>query len=36
MRHGQLVDNRAVDAFGADDIHPYTRELMAASPAPVG
>jgi len=36
MRHGQLVDSRAVDAFGADDVHPYTRELMAASPAPVG
>ncbi|MGJ4996777.1 nickel ABC transporter ATP-binding protein NikE [Bradyrhizobium sp. HKCCYLS3077] len=36
MRHGQLVDNRAVDAFGAEDVHPYTRELMAASPVPVG
>ncbi|MGJ4959686.1 nickel ABC transporter ATP-binding protein NikE [Bradyrhizobium sp. HKCCYLRH2015] len=36
MRHGQLVDSRAVDAFGAEDVHPYTRELMAASPAPVG
>ncbi|BAM90291.1 putative ABC transporter ATP-binding protein [Bradyrhizobium oligotrophicum S58] len=36
MRHGQLVDSRAADAFRADDLHPYTRELMAASPAPVG
>ena len=36
MRHGQLVDSRAIDAFGTDDVHPYTRELMAASPAPVG
>ncbi|MGC2776794.1 MAG: ABC transporter ATP-binding protein [Bradyrhizobium sp.] len=36
MRHGQLVDSRPIDAFGADDVHPYTSELMAASPAPVG
>ncbi|WP_257165497.1 ABC transporter ATP-binding protein [Bradyrhizobium sp. SRS-191] len=36
MRHGQLVDSRAVDAFSSEDVHPYTRELMAASPVPVG
>ncbi|NPU13592.1 ABC transporter ATP-binding protein [Bradyrhizobium sp. 83012] len=35
MRQGQLVDSRAVDAFGAEDVHPYTSELMAASPVPV-
>ncbi|WP_315742927.1 MULTISPECIES: ABC transporter ATP-binding protein [unclassified Bradyrhizobium] len=36
MRHGQLVDCLPVEDFDADHVHPYTRELMAASPAPVG
>ena len=25
-----------VEDFDADHVHPYTRELMAASPVPVG
>ncbi|MGJ4943838.1 ATP-binding cassette domain-containing protein [Bradyrhizobium sp. HKCCYLS1011] len=36
MRRGELVDCLPVEAFDADHVHPYTRELMAASPTPVG
>jgi peptide/nickel transport system ATP-binding protein len=36
MRRGELVDLLAIDDFDADHVHPYTSELMAASPAPVG
>jgi peptide/nickel transport system ATP-binding protein len=36
MRHGELVDLLPVEDFGADHVHAYTRELMAASPVPVG
>jgi peptide/nickel transport system ATP-binding protein len=36
MRQGELVDLLAVAALGGDDVHPYTRALMAATPVPVG
>jgi peptide/nickel transport system ATP-binding protein len=36
MRRGELVDCLPVEDFDADHVHPYTRELMAASPVPVG
>jgi peptide/nickel transport system ATP-binding protein len=36
MRRGEVVDLLAIEDFGAAHVHPYTTELMAASPAPVG
>jgi len=36
MRRGGLVDCLPVEDFDADHVHPYTSELMAASPVPVG
>jgi peptide/nickel transport system ATP-binding protein len=36
MRYGELVDLLPVEDFDADHVHPYTRELMAASLTPVG
>jgi peptide/nickel transport system ATP-binding protein len=36
MRRGEVVDLLPIEDFDADHIHPYTRELMAASPVPVG
>jgi len=36
MRRGELVDCLPVEDFDADHVHPYTSELMAASPVPVG
>jgi peptide/nickel transport system ATP-binding protein len=36
MRHGELVDLLPVEDFDAAHVHPYTRELMAASLTPVG
>ncbi|WP_194467635.1 ABC transporter ATP-binding protein [Bradyrhizobium sp. CCBAU 53340] len=36
MRQGEMVDLLPVEDFDADHVHPYTRELMAASPVPVG
>jgi peptide/nickel transport system ATP-binding protein len=36
MRRGTLVDLVDVGALGGDHIHSYTRELMAATPTPVG
>jgi peptide/nickel transport system ATP-binding protein len=36
MRRGEMVDLLAIEDFDADHVHPYTRELMAASPVPVG
>ncbi|GLR89483.1 nickel ABC transporter ATP-binding protein NikE [Bradyrhizobium iriomotense] len=36
MRRGEVVDLLPVEDFDADHVHPYTRELMAASPVPVG
>ncbi|MCP3472248.1 ABC transporter ATP-binding protein [Bradyrhizobium sp. CCGUVB1N3] len=36
MRRGELVDLLPIEDFDANHIHPYTRELMAASPVPVG
>ncbi|MCJ9699839.1 ABC transporter ATP-binding protein [Bradyrhizobium sp. SHOUNA76] len=36
MRRGELVDLLPAEDFDADHVHPYTRELMAASPVPVG
>ncbi|MCW3476065.1 ATP-binding cassette domain-containing protein [Limobrevibacterium gyesilva] len=36
MRRGELVDLLAVDALQGESVHPYTRELIAASPTPVG
>jgi peptide/nickel transport system ATP-binding protein len=36
MRRGELVDLLAIDDFDKDHVHPYTSELMAASPVPVG
>jgi peptide/nickel transport system ATP-binding protein len=36
MRRGEMVDLLPVEDFDADHVHPYTRELMAASPIPVG
>jgi len=36
MRRGEMVDLLPVEDFDANHIHSYTRELMAASPVPVG
>ena len=36
MRRGEMVDLLPIEDFDADHIHPYTRELMAASRVPVG
>jgi peptide/nickel transport system ATP-binding protein len=36
MQQGELVDLRDAAAIDAPDAHPYTRALIAASPAPVG
>jgi peptide/nickel transport system ATP-binding protein len=36
MRHGAVVDVVAVEALGASGNHAYTRELIAATPTPVG
>ncbi|MBW7969637.1 ABC transporter ATP-binding protein [Bradyrhizobium sp. BR 10289] len=36
MRGGEMVDLLPIEDFDADHVHPYTRELMAASPVPVG
>jgi len=36
MRRGELVDLLPVDAVTSERAHPYTRELLAASPVPVG
>ena len=36
MRRGEMVDLLPVEDFDADHVHPYTRELMAASSVPVG
>jgi peptide/nickel transport system ATP-binding protein len=36
MRRGAVVDLLPVEDFDANHVHPYTRELMAASPVPVG
>ncbi|MCK1387565.1 ABC transporter ATP-binding protein [Bradyrhizobium sp. 21] len=36
MRRGEVVDLLPVENFDMDHVHPYTRELMAASPVPVG
>jgi peptide/nickel transport system ATP-binding protein len=36
MRQGEMVDLLPIEDFDADHVHPYTRELMAASPVPVG
>jgi len=36
MRRGELVDLLPVDSVASDRAHPYTRELLAASPVPVG
>lgn len=36
MRRGELVDLLPVDALGRATTHAYTRELIAASPTPVG
>ena len=36
MRGGELVDMLPVDALAGDEVHPYTRELIAATPVPVG
>jgi len=36
MRRGEMVDLLPAEDFDADHVHPYTRELMAASPVPVG
>jgi len=36
MREGALVDLLPVDQLDRPNVHPYTRELLAASPTPVG
>jgi peptide/nickel transport system ATP-binding protein len=36
MRHGELVDVLPVEALSGDHVHPYTGELIAAVPVPVG
>ncbi|MCW2240080.1 nickel ABC transporter ATP-binding protein NikE [Azospirillum canadense] len=36
MRGGELVDLLSIDAIDAEHVHPYTRDLIAASPTPVG
>ncbi|MBV8962609.1 MAG: ABC transporter ATP-binding protein [Hyphomicrobiales bacterium] len=36
MRRGRLVDLRDATTIAATDAHPYTRELIAACPVPVG
>jgi peptide/nickel transport system ATP-binding protein len=36
MRGGEMVDLLRIEDFDTDHVHPYTSELMAASPVPVG
>jgi peptide/nickel transport system ATP-binding protein len=36
MRRGSIVDVLPVEAIAGGRLHPYTRELLAASPPPVG
>ncbi len=36
MRRGELVDLLDADAVESESAHPYTRELIAACPSPVG
>ena len=36
MRDGELVDLLPVDALSGEHVHPYTRMLLDATPAPVG
>jgi peptide/nickel transport system ATP-binding protein len=36
MREGELVDLLAVEDFTRGNVHPYTQELLAATPTPVG
>lgn len=36
MRHGEIVDLLPIEALGGDRVHPYTRDLIAATPVPVG
>ena len=36
MRGGELIDLLDADAFESEHAHPYTRELIAACPVPVG
>ena len=36
MRRGELVDLLPIEAVTSERAHPYTRELLAASPVPVG
>jgi peptide/nickel transport system ATP-binding protein len=36
MRFGEIVDVLPIEALDGDRLHPYTRQLLSASPAPVG
>jgi len=36
MRNGEIVDLFGIEDLRSGNVHPYTRELIAASPAPVG
>ena len=36
MRSGEIVDLLGIEDLRSGKVHPYTRELIAASPAPVG
>jgi peptide/nickel transport system ATP-binding protein len=36
MRRGELVDLLDADAIESERAHPYTRELLAACPTPIG
>jgi peptide/nickel transport system ATP-binding protein len=36
MRNGEIVDLLRIEDLRSGNVHPYTRELIAASPAPVG
>jgi len=36
MRNGEIVDLLDIEELRSGNVHPYTRELIAASPAPVG
>ena len=36
MRSGEIVDLLGIEDLRSGNVHPYTRELIAASPAPVG
>jgi peptide/nickel transport system ATP-binding protein len=36
MRNGEIVDLLGIEDLRSGNVHPYTRELIAASPAPVG